>query len=226
MPKKSEAKSRTNGAKRKAGVASSGVASGFDGKLAGRAVEKYCSGEEPTTREAAALRRVERRREEDQRWEYYRSIPKRHWVEMSGRKHQVLKDQADKCQIPFGLAVIDLPVVVRAFHDFLGKNWRKLYAPDSEEEMLFGESSPALERYRLARAKREEQKLAEDQRNLISRERVHDGISRIATALRTAGEVLQRRFGMEAHEIIIDALEAAEREGEKYFGSLNGEKIK
>ena len=217
MAKRSEAKGKINGSKRKVGPLGE-----YDGRLAAKAIQKYCRGEEPTAREAAALQRVEGRREEDLRWDYYRTIPLKHWVQMSGRQRRNIRDQAERYGLPFGGAVIDLAAFVRAFHDFLAKNWRKL-SDESEEEMLFsGDSSPALERYRLARAMREESKLLEDQGQLIQKEKIHECFSFVATSLRTAGDLLQRKFGSEAHEIIVDALGSAEKEIEKSFGNHNG----
>ena len=46
--------------------------------------------------EARALARWQKQREEAQRWEFYRSIPKRHWREMSGRPVKVINEQATR----------------------------------------------------------------------------------------------------------------------------------
>jgi hypothetical protein len=70
--------------------------------------------------------REQKQREEELRWAYYRSIPVRHYTEMAGRGRQVILRQADMYDLPLRGPHIDLPAVVRAFHDFLAENWRKL----------------------------------------------------------------------------------------------------
>jgi hypothetical protein len=64
--------------------------------------------------------------------------------------------------VPIGGSTIDLPQVVRWLHDFLAANKLRLSAGESDDPMLSGANSPALERYRLARAKREEFGLERD----------------------------------------------------------------
>ena len=98
----------------------------LDRQLAATAIEKKQRGETPGRDEQAALRRVEQQREEDQRWAYYATIPKKHWVEMSGRQPKVVNEQAARYGVPIGGRTIDLPAFVRAFHDFLAKHALKL----------------------------------------------------------------------------------------------------
>jgi phage terminase Nu1 subunit (DNA packaging protein) len=173
--------------------------------------------------ERAALRRVEATREEDLRWQYYETIPQKHWQEMSGRSPRILKDQEAKYGIPFGGRVVNLSKVAKAIHDFFAKHYKKFLDPETDLEMLTGGTSPALERFRLARAKREERKLAEERMELVSIHKVHDGLARITTALRNAGDAVQRQFGPEAHEIIVAAIKEAEEEGLRYFGEPDKE---
>ena len=94
----------------------------IDRELAARALEKRTRGEAPTTAERAALKRVEAAREEQLRWHYYRTIPQKHWKQMSGKQTKQLHAQAATYGLPFGGAVVDLPEVVQALHAFLAEN--------------------------------------------------------------------------------------------------------
>src|SRR5262245_12575968 len=120
--------------------------SALDKKLAGEAYKKVLEGKELTSREQSLLKRFEKEKEERLRWQYYSSIPQKHWRAMSGRQTKVLNEQAARYGIPFGGAHIRLPDVVRAFHDFLADNALKL--AKEEDELMQGVGSPALERYR------------------------------------------------------------------------------
>ena len=105
-----------------------------------------------TKEERRLLKRHESEKEERLRWQYYASIPQKHWRNMSGRQTKVINEQAQRYGIPFGGASINLPAVVRALHDFLADNAVKLARDD--DELMQGNGSPALERYREERTER------------------------------------------------------------------------
>lgn len=54
---------------------------------------------------------------------------------MSGRQTKVLNEQAERYGIPLGGRTINLPAVVRALHEFLARNARKL----SEDAAAFSD---------------------------------------------------------------------------------------
>ena len=103
--------SKTNGHPRPDAPAS--VSDKLDKSLVAQALRKVAQGEEPTPKERAALRKYEKKQEETRRWQYYASIPQKHWREMSGRQSKVLNEQAARYGIPFGGPTISLPDVVR-----------------------------------------------------------------------------------------------------------------
>ncbi len=81
------------------------------------------------------------------------------------------------------------------------------------DPMLAGDGdSPALERYRLAKAKEAELKYSRDLGKWMSLEDIREGCGVIAARIRGACESLQRQFGPGAREIMDEALEDAERE--------------
>jgi len=191
---------------------SANVISTVDQDLARAALEKRRAGLRPTREELRALRRIERAREEQLRWEYYRTIPKRHWLEMSGRQTKVVNEQAHRYGLPIGGRTIDLPAVIAALHDFLAANARKLAAGDDDDPALAGASSPNLERkrgedWRMARLRR---RILEH--SYLPRSTIHDLLARLAARIRHAGEALQRQFGPAALTILNDALTDVETE--------------
>lgn len=181
-----------------------------DLQLAQRAAEKQRLGVRPSQEESRAYRRAEKAREEVLRWRFYRAIPQRHWRAMSGRHARTINEQADRYGIPFDGASISLPAVARAVHDFLAENAHKLAMPETEDPlMLGGGQSPALERYRAARATLAELERDERQGKLISRDELRDGWTLIAGVLRRAGESLTRQHGAGARAIMDEALDDA-----------------
>ncbi len=185
-----------------------GLADQLDRELASAAYRKVMSGQTPTAQERASLKRYEKEQEETRRWQYYESIPQKHWRQMSGRQTKVLNEQADRYGIPFGGRSINLPQVVRSLHDFLAANARRLI--DEDDDLLNANvSSPALERYREERAKLARLDRLEREQTLVSRDEIRQGLGQIAGILRTAGEVLQRQYGNGAVEILNEALDDA-----------------
>lgn len=191
------------------------AAARVDSDLVARAYRKVMDRKALTQAERRALKRHETQKEEQLRWQYYRSIPQKHWRRMSGRQTKVINEQAARYGIPFGGPTIDLPKVVRAFHDFLADNALRLARDD---DLLRGGSSPALERYRRERAELARLDRLERQRRLLPRDEVRQALGRIAAILRGAGDALQRKFGADAVEILYEALDDARREVERSMG--------
>lgn len=186
------------------------AAARVDRDLVARAIRKLANREELTKQERDALKRHEKQKEEQLRWQYYASIPQKHWREMSGRQTKVINEQARRYGVPFGGPKVDLTEVVKALHDFLADNAVKLARED--DPLLQGGNSPALERYREHRAELARLDVLERQRQLLPRGAVRAELARIAAILRAAGETLQRDFGAGAAEILFEALDDAERE--------------
>lgn len=134
----------------------------IDRQLAKRAIEKRRDGEIPNARELAALRKIEKERDNKQREEHYRTISKAEWRRWSGRQNKIIDAQGRRLGLPIAQAVISLPDFVRAFHDFLDRYSGKLSidAPVMDEAEL---------RLRVAKAGREELKLELEQGSAIAR---------------------------------------------------------
>jgi len=196
------------------------AAAAVDGELVARAIRKVVDRKELTQAEREALKRHEKQKEERLRWQYYSSIPQKHWRQMSGRQTKVLNEQARRYGIPFGGPTINLPNVVAKFHDFLADNAQKL-ARDADD-MLAGPASAALERYREERAVLAKLDRLERERSLLPRDQVREFLGRLAAILRGAGDTLQRQFGPEAVRILHECLDESRREMDRFFGEANG----
>ncbi len=88
----------------------------------------------------------------------------------------------------------------------------QLQAPSGEDDLLGGDSSPNLEKYRAARARLAELDLLERERSLLRVDVMRDALSRMSSIIRDAGDILQRQFGTEASKILIEALDDAKTE--------------
>lgn len=106
-------------------------------------------------------------------------------------------------------------------HDFLAANARRL-TTDDDALLNADVSSPALERYREERALLARLDRLEREQVLVPRHQVRDGLERIASILRGAGDQLQREYGAGALELLMDALDDAQREVERLFPSATG----
>ena len=187
-----------------------------DSDLVARAYRKVMDRQELTQAEREALKRHEKQKEERLRWQYYSSIPQKHWRRMSGRQTKVINEQAIRYGIPFGGATIDLPAVVKALHDFLADNAQKLARED--DQLLQGGNSPALERYREERALLARLDRLEREGRLLPLDEVREALGRIAAILRGAGDALQRQFGAAAMQLLHEALDDAQREITRSLG--------
>lgn len=189
-----------------------------DQELVSRAYRKTINRESLTRDEQRALKHHERVKEERLRWQFYGSIPQKHWVQMSGRHARLIAKHAAKYNLPCGGKEISLPAMVRAFHDLLVDNAVKL--DQTEEDLLRASepASPALERYREERATLARLDRMEREGVLLPRDEVRQNLDLIASILRSCGDTLQRQFGPSALEILHEALDEAEREIDRAFG--------
>lgn len=193
-------------------------------ELAAAALEKRKRGHKPSSAELAALKAIEREREERDRWDHYGSIPKKHWREMSGCQDKVLNGHAERYGVPVGVGKreIDLSAVVSWLHRFLSDNGRKLMAddPDLSDPMLAGGevASSALEEYRREKAKIARLERLQMERVLVRRDQIQPGLSRLAQCLRKAGEDFQRLFGPDALDRFNEMIEVYGNELARIFG--------
>jgi hypothetical protein len=169
------------------------------------AYAKAARGESLSRAEQQLLSRYEKDREERLRWQYYRSIPKKHWQRMSGRQVKVINEQAARYGLPLNGSTIDLTAVVAALHDFLAANARKLATDD--DPLLSAGVSPALERYRQERARLAQLDRLERERELVSLDELMPQLDLMGSLIRNAGEELYARFGREAGDLICEALD-------------------
>ena len=95
---------------------------------------------------------------------------------------------------------------------------RKKYPPTESDDPLLDGDSPALERYRLAKAKHAELDLEARKSELIERDKCRDVLARWATVIRRMGERLAKRHGKDAATSVNRSLEECERIIKKELG--------
>lgn len=172
------------------------------------AARKRQTGQVLNREETRVLRKYEAEQEEINRWKYYRTIPKKHFVEMSGRQHKSLGDLARNYGFPLDGPIVDLPAFVHFFCTFMAQNGQKLLSdPDGDLENAADES-PMLERlrkekWRLARLDRRER-----ENQLLPRAKVHETLAILAELIRGVGDKLQKNHGAEAARALNETMDS------------------
>lgn len=114
------------------------------------------------------------------------------------------------------------PEAVRAIVDALLQAEREKAQMANDEAMLLEDgntNSPAIERYRLAKAKLAELDLAEKQGNLIRPHLATTALTIVASKLRRLGERLARKHGNQVGDAIDRTLTECQTEMERTFDS-------
>ena len=195
----------------------------IDQQLVMAALDKRRRGEAPTRDEREALRRYEQAHDELLRIEHFSKIRKKEWREWSGRQDKILNEQAERYGIPIGGATIDVRNVAKWLHDFLAENARRLAGTDDENPDYAGCQSVNLEKYREARAKRENLAYERDLLIWVRRDEIRSGFSIIAEIMKNANEALLKQFGAKAQKILNDAWDNVDREINNHFGAVDGD---
>lgn len=185
-----------------------------DAELIGEIHDLISTGKAATYDGKRVMSKLEKRLESHYRELIYANIPQRDWRRMSKRQTKVLHDQQDKYGLPIGGPTINLNKLAPALHDFLAANATRLVS-SSEDGLLIGGSSPALERYREERAAMARIERMKMEGQLVSVTSLQDPLTKISELLRAAGERLQRMFGQSAQDVIDQALDAAMAEIER-----------
>jgi hypothetical protein len=112
-------------------------------KLAAEATRKMKAGKKPTREESTALRKWQKKKEEQDRWRYYATIPQKHYIELSGRPRRVLADHAARFGLPYIGATVNLSDLLKALHHFLETNGRKIASGEVPNQDVGEASIPA-----------------------------------------------------------------------------------
>lgn len=190
------------------------VAAGRD-EIVERAIRKQRAGAALSARERKAFAKWTQEQNERRGLLFLAELPKKFWRQWSGRQHKVLNEQAELYGIPIGEATIDVRQVARWLHDFLSAHKHVLpeLVREGELEPKTVKGKLEAEKVRQLENRNEllEDQLATNRQTLIPRNEIHDYMIRAAGLLRSAGERLEKRFGQEAAEILIDALDSFEQ---------------
>jgi hypothetical protein len=91
---------------------------------------------------------------------------------------------------------------------------------DAEALMTEGADSPAMERFRLARAQLAELELSERTAQVVRLDKLEPAIARFASILRKAGETITRLHGNDAGNVLIEAIDEAVRNWRHMLGPV------
>lgn len=185
----------------------------YDIEIVKRATAKRASGGTLNRTEESHLRRFQIEKDEESRWEHYRSVPQKHFITLTGRQAKILREQATRYGLPIDRPVVDLGEVLRSIFDFIALNKHRLRSEAGSEE-----ETPALERYRVAKAIQTEIKNEQMLGKWHRREDVLEGFALIASILRRGGERIQKAFGVGPLEILNECIDDATNEVERRFG--------
>ncbi len=194
----------------------------LDIQLIREAQRRKAEGKLPTAQQQAAIKRADRDREERLRIEYYKTVPEKHYIRLSGRQAKVLKGQQALYSIPCGDKIVNLFEVIKWFHDFLAAHGSKILK-DQADGLLGGPPTASLERLRLIKAKREEFAFEREKGLWRRADETQQAWAIAAASLRQTLDVLQRQCGLEALAIVSEGLADAER---IFKQSMNVEKEK
>lgn len=160
--------------------------------------QRQFSGERLTRSDVALLARWEKVKKDELRWEVLQALPKKDYIAMSGRKQQVLDQQGER----YGLDELLKPKInmvrlVRQWHDMLSKHWIKFSAEASEADLMKGGggNSRALERYRQAKAEREELELSIKRGEVVPMAELGPKLTALAEMARSRFEAMERAGG-------------------------------
>jgi hypothetical protein len=183
-----------------------------DKKLAAAGLRKQQAGKKPTREEAAAIRRVQRAKEEEARKAAYAAIPKKLWVEWSGRQYKQLADVVARYGAPLAGRSISLPEFVGWFHQWLVEVGPRITAAADEPGAI------ELERIERAKIRRLERRRLEGE--LVAVDEIARGMEAFAGHIRRAHELMVKRpdmTGAEAADELRRALENAKRDLQKHL---------
>ena len=183
-------------------------------QLAREALRKLQASKKPNRDEQAALHRIETAREEELRSKYYATIPKRHYLALSGRQARTVNDQAVRYGMPIpvgrGHSTIDLGELLHWLHDFLADNAQRLAMVEGDDPMS-GSVTPMIELWREEKWRLTKLDRLERENTLLPRETVRELHVRLAGLLRRYGETIQRDRSLDPVELFGECLDDFQR---------------
>lgn len=197
----------------------------LDAEMASAALKKRQAGIAPTRDEQAALRRVGKIKEEEQRWAFYGSIPKKHWIELTGRPAKVINEGSDNHDLPTSGPTIDLGSFLRRVYDILAANRHTLSGATGDGILPEGTSQQLKDRYVEQQIAEKEERVKllrierlEKENTLILVDQVREVFAIAAKHIRESGVTIRRQFGADASRLLEDGLAEASHEINTRFG--------
>lgn len=170
-----------------------------------RALTKKQQGQKLSRDESRAIERAKREQLDRTLREALRACPKKLYVELSGRQHKILDDQAARYSLPLLGPAVDLFALLHKFHDLLAEHGGKLLAAEEEQEATDWANECKKEQALKARAER----LALCGQ-LLRRHVVDATLQNVAALLRSAGERMQQQGHTDAYQLLDETLADAQ----------------
>lgn len=170
---------------------------------AAQALKKRGRSEKLNRAEDSALRRVENAWRLDQLRQLVTAVPKKLYVEWSGRQYKVLLEQAQRYGIPLAGESVNVPAVLRAFHQFIADNKHRLTVDDIEN----GPETEWLDKMRKEKTLILRIERLERESSLVRKSDVSAIFDACAARLRQLGEQMQSAYGVDALEIVNEAID-------------------
>lgn len=180
-------------------------------QLAQAALDKQRKGQKPRKEEARALDKVRAHAEEQKRWEFLKSTPKGHVCQMLGRQQKTVDEWGSRYAMPVLGRVVDVAALLGWLGNFLANNGRS----GGSDEV------PALDRLREEKILRERIKRHVDEKQYLPRPVIHETLTRFASILRSAGQLLEKKHGADARAILDEALDECDREIDSLAATLD-----
>jgi len=151
-------------------------------------------------------------------------IPKHVYRRMSGRETKILHVSADRHALPLRGRYLNLPDIIRRFHDILAEHSDAIRK--SKEARVIDVApgdSPNLERQRAATADLRELELAQRRGELVPRDEMHRRLMRMSSILREGGMRLRRDHGEAPYGVFKECLDVFTEEVERAAAERRGQ---
>jgi len=190
------------------------------------ALRKQAVGKSATQRELAALAKIQRYREANDRERFYREVSKGDYCRLAGRQQKIVDNHARLYGVPCLGPEVNLYEVVAWLHRLLVERGAQLgeCQPVGHDALLAGTSQQLRDEYvrQQIAEKREKARLAQLERmraegQLLPREAVHALLGRVAEVLRGGGQTMQRQYGEGPYALLVELLDDVERTVDSCF---------
>lgn len=167
---------------------------------------KQARGEPLDAAETKLVARYDKQLMADMRQELLSHCPKGVYSSLSGRDQKVLNEQSHRYKLPIGSAEINLYDLIKRFHDLLVEWGPAVKELDGEHGKLKMSKMKAEIEVLHRRRESLDLEIQQQQQRFIDRGALRARLDMLAGRFRKASEILGKRFGADAQEILNSAI--------------------